>query len=109
MSDLEGDDAFDRVLDRLVETTAKLNRDEGALVEARTAATSARAAQTILEKQVAELKRSNEVALPYLSELHAAAQEALGFIAPEDGTEKVRDRLRSALAGAGRYCDEIPF
>lgn len=111
MGDLEGDDAFDRVLDRLVEMTKKVSQDEGALIEARMSATNARNAQTILERQVKALQQDQKEALPQLAELYAAAQACLPYIEDviSDGMRETRDRLKKALDEARRHCDEIPF
>ncbi len=111
MSDLEGDDAFDRVLDKLLEATAKRSHDEGALVEARTQATNARAAQKIVEDQIAVLrcdivKYTSAEADQTFTELYDAIEEAIRVL----GAGSVAaTALRAAVTKAKHIVDPIPF
>lgn len=117
MSELTGEDAFDKVLDRLLDETKKQALDAGQLVEARNASRIAANEVMILQKQVKVLSDDAARALPKLDELWSAAETLSSKLTTHLGdlgmTDKVlseeRARLTLALSAARSICQMIQF
>lgn len=106
MSDLNGEDAFAKVLSELVDASYQMRSSDEARARAESRVRD-------LENDLATVRRSKTLvederarALPFLKELYEAADEVLGTLT---GPEK-RSRLTAALKAARDHCDqEIPF
>lgn len=105
MSDLTGEDAFDRVLETAMEArndARKANeRVQEVEVNARLMERNANEANAKANK----LERESKDALPKLTELWQAANDIL----PAGPPSAAVDRLRKALAATSDICDQIPF
>lgn len=108
--ELEGVDAFDKLLDRLTDAQRDFNNEqflkENAEQRARAAEESAKTANAAKTRADLLLKKHNEDGMPKLSELRDAATAALANLVIDS---EVRRRLEHAIAISGPYCDEIPF
>lgn len=103
--DIDGSDAFDRLLDRLL--TAK-HESEDALERLREMERAQRALVKERDDAVSALhrERNNPRRASALKEMH----EAAGMIL-RTPTQEVAERLKKALGDAAIYCgsDDIPF
>jgi hypothetical protein len=115
MSDLTGEEAFDRLLTAVIDGASDLRKvqqerdflkDE--IRQAEIAAAKAQSAQQDSEAVRSNLQAEQARALPKLAELWQAANAVVRFTAPE-GEERAVERLRIALKAAADHCDEIPF
>jgi hypothetical protein len=110
--DLTGEDAFDRVLDRLetVGSNLRIARDNADNATSLQRHAETRAAESLAQCATMERHRTN--AMPKLKELHQAAENALATLSDQGvplGQES-RKRLRAALNASAEYCDEgLPF
>lgn len=119
MNELTGEDAFDRVLDRLTEiaATAHQHRDERDAAQ-NTLAVAKNEIRRLETQQVslrAELDK-RELGDPKLQELWEAAQSARDFIRdqsvaaePNERATATLDRLKKALDESEKLVDPIPF
>lgn len=108
MSELDGLDAFDRVLEKLIDAQAEVVRAND---RAREAEASMRDAGQKLEATRTEnhrLKSDAAKALPVLKELYEAAEDLAKSTFAKEGDKSAR--VLKALTPAHVYCDqEIPF
>jgi beta-phosphoglucomutase-like phosphatase (HAD superfamily) len=111
MSDVDGEYAFDIILDQLIDTRVELKT---AQAEARDAASKVRDSESLVataQRATAALKAEQDKALPALKELWEAA-EALASLVIRDGAPSMNIeavRVNKALADARDHCDQMPF
>lgn len=109
MSELDGQDAFDKLLAALTDAQRDFFNErflkEQAEQLTRAAQASAKGAIDAQRRAETALKQHTDAALPKLTELHSAAQAALEFMQPST----TKTRLEGAIKEARIYCDEIPF
>jgi hypothetical protein len=100
-AELDDQDAFDRVLDRLLEVNGRMQ------------AYAAVEQFQQLTREVESHRFNRKNAAPKLAELYAAAVEARKFVLGanigDSNTGDLAERLKKALAAAAPYCDQIPF
>lgn len=111
MNDLDGETAFDKVLEAAMEARAdvRIARDSETSAIRRT-----QQAEELLRStqgQLMQAKAETRDALPLLSELWLAAQNALDTLSSQGipDAEQARKRLKDALGKAAINCDQIPF
>lgn len=114
MSDLDGEDAFDRVLERLIEATnsEKTMREQLSAAENSLRQERARADNAV--RQVEASAESNKRDQPKLNALWNAADEFLKYtvLTPDSRLttpDGIRSKLQDALTAANDACDGIPF
>lgn len=113
MSDLDGEEAFDRVLESAMESRSNANKERDQRLDAES---RLRAVQTELDKALSRaetLQTQQQRALPKLAELWQAARDfsnLYGLNAEGMRAHSAeRERLLAALAAAVDFYDEIPF
>lgn len=112
MSELSGFDAFDSVMDRLLNA----ERKNAVLEEARSLADqraqeATRARDVAVQRKAADEEKQKK-ALPALAELWKAADAVLTLVAAGEELGTHSDciaRLRKAIAEAADHCDQLPF
>lgn len=109
MSDLDGQDAFDRLLETALDSRVdvRLARDERDVALQAQRAADKLAAQRL--DRIDELEREKKIALPKLSALWIAADQLRAAAASGTAMRAELDTLNTALAEAGHYCDQLPF
>lgn len=112
MSELDGYDAFNRVLDKLLEGQEEVIKANKRAYDAETMLRDAGQKLEAMRNENTRLKREDGKALPILKELYEAA-EALAKYAQDSaspGLASAAERVLKSLNPAGIYCDqEIRF
>lgn len=107
MSDLDGQDAFDKLLEVALDSRVDVRRAQDERDAARTAQREAERHMNEWSSKAQEFERIAQRSQPLLRELWEAAQAAHELIGP--GGINAAIRLRDALNGANDYCDQPPF
>lgn len=110
MADLEGDDAFTMVLDRLLDAEYNVRSNMIALDEQRSiVAECRREIQKLTDRNRAAQERLEWFVTGErkLNALHSAVVEMLA--APPEKMSNHCPKVQAALAEAAEYCDVIPF
>lgn len=109
MSDLTGEDAFNRVLDAAMESRADLRkaseRANEAEAKVRQLSSENEAFRVASRRDQDTLNREEAARTPKLEDLWVSAEAALATTA--DG--EARARLHKALEAAREYCNQVPF
>lgn len=105
MSDLNGEDAFAKVLSELVDASYQMRSSDEARAKAETRARDLDAELALVRNVKARMDKEYLRAMPLLKELYEAADEVLSTLT---GPEK-RSRLSAALKAARDHCDQMPF
>lgn len=114
MSDIDGMDAFNRVLDEMIDAKVAEREARSQLSEAVSATRSAIQEASSAKDRYAAIDLRTKESLPKLKELYEAA-DAIPPLVGSSGTVLTVDhpaieRLKLALKGARDYCDvDIPF
>ncbi len=109
MSDIDGKDAFEMLLDRLTDAINSERTERERAQDAQHALSNARRENQDMAQRLASAQTDltrHATGLPKLAELLNAARAALPHLTDFEG---VRDRLKKAADEAGPWCDEIPF
>lgn len=110
MSDLSGKDAFEKVLEQLLDAHFNARQATEGRRDAELRAQRAEQQSTILRDNASRLELAQKNGLPKLCELWNAARAVLDFPAPKNiASAELMKRLRIALEAAADYCDQIPF
>ncbi len=108
MSDLDGEDAFRMVLERLTDAEINARRAiEGASAAVQKAHTAEEDRNRAL-RETAQLEGKEKARMPRLIELWNAANAVLPRLTVGND-DPYRDRLAKALQDAGPDCDQVPF
>lgn len=113
MSDFDGIDAFNIVLDRLVENSTAIRDCQTRLSDLVNERDKALARAISAERSLAELQARQSLTQPLFDKLWIAANAMrqplpIGVMG-QDGEEQRRNNLKEAVENASPYCDEIPF
>lgn len=113
MSDLDGTDAFDKVLDQLLEATKKGAAHPGELAEVQQRESAARAKVSDLQCEVATLQgrlRHFSNAEDAFTKLYDAIDEAVKRLRLGDGeSQNFAAILNNRMVDAKKFIDPIPF
>ncbi len=112
MSDLNGEDAFAKVLSELIDVSYQMRGSDQKNSEAQSRVRDLEADLEKARRAKAHVEHESAMALPKLKELYEAA-DALAKYASDSaspGMADLSDRVTKALKAARHHCDqEIPF
>lgn len=117
MSDLDGQDAFDKLMEVALESRVDVRRAQDERDNARSAQRDAERLAAERQSKISEFERTEGKTLPLLQELWEAAQAAHELIGPGginaaqvvNGDNPIAIRLRDALEASKDYCGQPPF
>jgi hypothetical protein len=110
MDCFSGEEAFDKVLEALLDAHHNARQASERQSDAELRAQEAERGAVNLQGKVHRLEQEQKNALPRLAELWQAASAILNLARTVDkGGGAGLTRLKTALDAARDYCDEIPF
>lgn len=113
MSDFDGLDAFNNVIERLVEMSATMRESNARFSDVVNERDEAMRRANRAEHSLAELQARQSLTQPLFDKLWIAANTMrqplpIGVMG-QDSEEQRRNNLKEAVENASPYCDEIPF
>jgi hypothetical protein len=110
MDCFSGEEAFDKVLEALLDSHHNARQATERQSDAEMRAQQAERETVSLQGRVYRLEQEAKNAMPKFAELFRAAGECLGAAGLiKDGADDPFPRLKLALDAARDYCDDIPF